>query len=145
MSLLNKNTLYMMLQDVQHNTSRYNAISVGEEICYILRKTKFLFWVEDRSLLGQKLWANPTALHYTFQIFILILSNVVHSSCTSLPFPHSTPLRLLRISLSIFLIKSNRGWHKNGTFEKPQKIEEIQEKKNYWQKLNHYNLHFKRQ
>ena len=34
---------------------------------------------------------------------------------------------------------------KTGTFEKPNKNWRNPRKKNYWQKLNHYNLHFKRQ
>ena len=34
---------------------------------------------------------------------------------------------------------------KRELLKNPTKIEEIQEKKNYWQKLNHYNLPFKRQ
>ena len=37
-------------------------------------------------------------------------------------------------------------WHKKkGTLEKPNKNWRNPRKKNYWQKLNHYNLHFKRQ
>ena len=38
------------------------------------------------------------------------------------------------------------GWHKKkGTFEKPNKNWRNPRKKIYWQKLNHYNLPFKRQ
>ena len=37
-------------------------------------------------------------------------------------------------------------WHKKtGTFEKPNKNWRNPRKKNYWRKLNHYNLPFKRQ
>ena len=40
----------------------------------------------------------------------------------------------------------NTEWHKKkGTFEKPNKNWRNPRKKIYWQKLNHYNLPFKRQ
>ena len=38
-----------------------------------------------------------------------------------------------------------RWYKKTGTFEKPNKNWRNPRKKNYWQKLNHYNLPFKRQ
>jgi len=38
-----------------------------------------------------------------------------------------------------------QGDTKKGAFEKPNKIWRNQRKKIYWQKWNHYNLHFKRQ
>ena len=47
----------------------------------------------------------------------------------------------------VFLSSSNgKGWHKkNGNFWKTQQKLKKSKKKIYWQKLNHYNLPFKRQ
>ena len=48
-------------------------------------------------------------------------------------------------SLSL-VVPYHKGWHKKiGTFEKPNKNWRNPRKKIYWQKLNHYNLPFKRQ
>ena len=43
-------------------------------------------------------------------------------------------------------LRHNTGWHKKtGTFENPNKNWRNPRKNIYWQKLNHYNLPFKRQ
>ena len=58
----------------------------------------------------------------------------------------SNPLQEYAVILNKTIKFGNTGWHKkNGSFRKTQQKLKKSEKKNYWQKLNHYNLHFKRQ
>ena len=50
------------------------------------------------------------------------------------------------INGSLYSLRSDTGWHKKRELLKTlTEIEDIQEKKKYWQKLNNYNLPFKRQ
>ena len=56
-------------------------------------------------------------------------------------------IKAAEISHFLLIMQYNyTEWHKkNGNFEKPNKNWRNPRKKNYWQKLNHYNLPFKRQ
>ena len=65
------------------------------------------------------------------------LPQICFSFAYIMPQAHNSP---------VLILKLHTGWHKKtGTFEKPNKNWRNPRKKIYWQKLNHYNLPFKRQ
>ena len=96
----------------------------------------------------------PYLLHALPISFFLIWSHPNYSWCSSMDhsahyvvelFP-SSDLSVYMPTNWIFLLQHSTGWHKKTrTFEKPNKNWRNPRKKNYWQKMNHYNLPFKRQ
>ena len=58
----------------------------------------------------------------------------------------TVPRCRVAVATTYCTVTANTEWHKNtGTFEKPNKKWRNPRKKIYWQKLNHYNLPFKRE
>ena len=120
---------------LRHTSSRYfrwpycvvYSVSVGRP---------FVLYVPKKKVTSEKQWAQLFIKHHSYNslfrldTFSHLQTISFHPAYQTVIHTHSDKYRMTR---------------KNGNFLKTQQKLKKSKEKNYWQKLNHYNLPFKRQ